>query len=141
MNDRYAAIRHKVYPLGISYGSVPNFVGYLGDGQAACKMGALIVKSWTGWKCQEHFPGANEFFFVLLPHPSFSPDLARSDFYLFIELKFNLFGHRYERDDDVINAVDAYLEAQDLTFFHQGIEKQEHRWTKCIEVRGDYIEK
>ena len=33
--------------------------------------------------------GANEFFFVLLPHPSFSPDLARSDFYLFIELKFN----------------------------------------------------
>ena len=85
--------------------------------------------------------GANEFFFVLLPHPSFSPDLARSDFYLFIELKFNFFGHRYERDDDVINAVDAYLEAQDLTFFHQGIEKQEHRWTKCIEVIGDYIEK
>ena len=61
--------------------------------------------------------GANEFSFVLLPHPSFSPDLARSDFYLCFELKFNFFGHHYERDDDVINAVDAYLGAQHLTFF------------------------
>ena len=95
MNDICAAIRHKVYPLGFCCGSVTNFVGHLGDGQAAYKMGALIVKSWTGWKCQDNTFGANEFFFVLLSHPSFSPDLARSDFYLCFELKFNFFGHRY----------------------------------------------
>ncbi|CAH1257192.1 SETMAR [Branchiostoma lanceolatum] len=79
--------------------------------------------------------------FELLPHPPYSPDLAPSDFYLFPKLKFHLRGHRFETDDDVIHAVEAYLEAQDATYFQQGVAMLEHRWTKCIEVRGDYVEK
>ncbi|XP_066302907.1 histone-lysine N-methyltransferase SETMAR-like [Branchiostoma lanceolatum] len=79
--------------------------------------------------------------FELLPHPPYSPDLAPSDFYLFPKLKSHLRGHRFETDDDVIHAVEAYLEAQDATYFQQGVAMLEHRWTKDIEVRGDYVEK
>ena len=39
------------------------------------------------------------------------------------------------------HSVEAYQQAQDATFFQGGIEMLEWRWTKCIEVRGDYVEK
>ncbi|CAH1241963.1 SETMAR [Branchiostoma lanceolatum] len=48
----------------------------------------------------------------------------------------HLRGHRFETDDDVIHAVEAYLEAQDATYFQQGVAMLEHRWTKCIEGKG-----
>ncbi|CAH1252467.1 SETMAR [Branchiostoma lanceolatum] len=78
---------------------------------------------------------------ALNSYPTYSPDLAPSDFYLFPKLKSHLRGHRFELDDHVIHAVEAYLEAQDATYFQQGVAMLEHRWTKCIEVRGDYVEK
>ena len=82
---------------------------------------------------------ANECGFKMLPHPSCSPDLAPSDFYLFSQLKFHLRGQRFDGDHGVFDAVEAYLGAQDASFFHHGIAKLEQRWAKCIEVRGDYI--
>ena len=79
--------------------------------------------------------------FELLPHAPYSPDLAPSDFYLFPKLKTHLRGHHFGNNNEVIHAVEEYLEAQDATFFRDGIAMLEHRWTKCIEVRGDYVEK
>ena len=57
------------------------------------------------------------------------------------ELKSRLSGQRFGSDDEVIHAVENYLEAQDVTFFHEGIAKLEQIWTKYIEVKGDYVEK
>ena len=79
--------------------------------------------------------------FELLPHAPYSPDLAPSDFYLFPKLKSHLRGRRFESDNDVICAVEGYLGAQTADFFREGIAKLEHRWSKCIEVQGDYVEK
>ena len=78
--------------------------------------------------------------FELLPHAPYSPDLAPSDFYLFPKLKSHLRGRRFESDNDVICAVEGYLGAQTADFFREGIAKLEHRWSKCIEVQGDYVE-
>nr|XP_006825298.1 PREDICTED: histone-lysine N-methyltransferase SETMAR-like [Saccoglossus kowalevskii] len=82
---------------------------------------------------------ATECGFELLPHPSCSPGLASSNFYLFSKIKFYLRGHCFETDDDVIQAVEAYLKNQDEIFFQEGIGKLEHRWTMCIELRGYYV--
>lgn len=79
--------------------------------------------------------------FELLPHPPYSPDLAPSDFFLFPKLKSELRGHHFRTDDEVIHAVEEYLQAQDASFFQEGIGMLERRWTKCIEVRGEYVEK
>ena len=79
--------------------------------------------------------------FELLPHPPYSPDLAPSDFYLFPKLKSHLRGRIFPDNDAVIAAVERFLGDQDEEFYKTGITKLEHRWSKCIEVKGDYVEK
>ena len=72
--------------------------------------------------------------FELLPHPSYSPDLALFDIFLFPKLKSYLRGCYFGNND-----VDEFWGDMDancnwtVTF--------EHRWIKCIDVKGDYIEK
>ena len=79
--------------------------------------------------------------FELLDHPPYSPDLAPSDYHLFPNLKKSLAGSRYASDDEVMEATEAFLGAQDKAFFQAGIRALEHRWAKCIEREGDYVEK
>ena len=76
--------------------------------------------------------------FEQLNHPPYSPDLAPSDYYLFRNLKSHLHGTRF-RDDDELNA--AWFEAQIDDFYFKGIDCLKEKWAKCIEVKGDYIEK
>lgn len=79
--------------------------------------------------------------FELLEHPPYSPDLAPSDFYLFPRLKEHLRGKKFDDDSEVMTAVEAFLEGQDKEFFSKGIMGLQKRWTKCIDLLGDYVEK
>ena len=79
--------------------------------------------------------------FNLIEHPPYSPDLAPSDFHLFPKLKAAISGTHFQSDDDVILAVDGFLNSQDKEFFKSGIEALKHRWQKCIDTEGDYVEK
>ena len=40
-----------------------------------------------------------------------------------------------------MSAVNGYFEEQDSSYYKKGIELIEHRWEKCIELKGDYVEK
>ena len=79
--------------------------------------------------------------FQLVPHPPYSPDLAPSDFHLFPNLKKDLAGQRFTTDEEVIDAVDSYLEDQPKNFYCSSIEAVRHRWRKCVDSQGDYVEK
>ena len=81
--------------------------------------------------------------FELLSHPSYSPDLAPSDFYLFPKLKENIRGQVFDSDDDIMSVVDTWLHDQDRVFYEHGLKQPEKRWQKqkCIDVHGDYVEK
>ncbi|CAK9795997.1 Histone-lysine N-methyltransferase SETMAR [Anthophora plagiata] len=79
--------------------------------------------------------------FEILPHPPYSPDLAPSDFHLFPKLKTFLAGKRYQTNEEAIEAVNEYFCELEESHFRVGIEKLEKRWIKCIELRGDYVEK
>lgn len=79
--------------------------------------------------------------FELLEHPPYSPDLAPSDFYLFPRLKEHLRGNKFEDNSEVMAAVEAFWEDQDKEFFSKGIMGLEKRYTKCINLLGDYVEK
>ena len=79
--------------------------------------------------------------FKLVPHPPYSPDLAPSDFHLFPQMKKTLAGRHSASDDDVIVAVEEFLESQTKTFFYTGIKGLQHRWSKCSANEGDYVEK
>ncbi|CAK9816435.1 Mariner Mos1 transposase [Anthophora plagiata] len=67
--------------------------------------------------------------YQILLHPSSSPDLAPSDYYLFPNMKKWL---------KQITILQTY---EDKSYYMKGIAKLEHRWTKCIELEGDYVEK
>jgi histone-lysine N-methyltransferase SETMAR len=77
----------------------------------------------------------------VLPHPSYSPDLAPSDYYLFGPIKRVLGGKRFRNNDEVIAAVQSWIHKQPKTFFETGIKKLPEHWHKCMTVNRDYIEK
>ena len=79
--------------------------------------------------------------FELIDHPPYSPDLAPSDYFLFPNFEKHLAGKRYESDDDVISAVEEFFEGQKENFYSTGIRALQHRWKKCVDRKGDYVEK
>lgn len=79
--------------------------------------------------------------FELLPHPPYSPDLAPSDFFLFPNLKKWLGGQRFMSDDEVITKTEEYFEGFSSSYYLDGIRRLEKRLDKCVELKGDYVEK
>lgn len=91
-------------------------------------------------KSMETIPKSIKMRFELLPHPQYSPDLAPSDYYLFENLKKWIQGKRFESNIDVQNEIDAYFEDLNTEYYLKGIEILEDRWTKCIALKGNFIE-
>lgn len=78
--------------------------------------------------------------FELIEQPSYSPDLAPSDYFLFGHLKNSLGGKRFSSNEEVKAAVNAYFQSNDAEFYSRGMKALKSRWEKCIELLGEYIE-
>ena len=74
--------------------------------------------------------------YELIPHPAYLPDLAPSDFFLFPNLKNDIRGLHFRSDEEVVTAVEEWVNGKD-----PGLMALEHRWSKCITLEGNYIEK
>ena len=79
--------------------------------------------------------------YELIPHPACSPDLAPSDFFLFPNLKKDIRGLHFRFDEEVVTAVEEWVNGKDPGFFSSGLMAIEHRWSKCITLEGNCIEK
>ena len=79
--------------------------------------------------------------YELIPHPAYSPDLAHSDFFLFPNLKKDIRGCHFRSDEEVVTAVEEWVNGKYPDFFSSGLIALEHRWSKCIALEGNYIEK
>ena len=77
----------------------------------------------------------------LVPYPPYSPDLAPSDYFLFSNLKKWLGGKTFSSNDEIIDQTNAHFKDLEKSYFFEGIQKLEKRRTKCIELKGDYVEK
>jgi len=76
-----------------------------------------------------------------MDHPPYSPDLAPSDYHLFLRLKKFLGCKRFDDDDDLTDAVQKWLTSQAAAFYEEGIQKLVPRYDKCLNIRGEYVEK
>ena len=76
----------------------------------------------------------------LIQHTAYSPDLASSDCFLFPNLKKDIRGC-HVRSDEVLTAVEEWVNKKDPDFFSSGLMALEHLWSKCITLEGNYIEK
>ncbi|GFR63115.1 transposase [Elysia marginata] len=81
------------------------------------------------------------FGWTTLPHPSYSPDSAPSDYHLFGPMKQELRGNYYENDEELKNAVKTWQKEQPIKFYEAGIHALVKRWNVALERRGDYVEK
>ncbi|KAG5314632.1 SETMR methyltransferase, partial [Acromyrmex insinuator] len=79
--------------------------------------------------------------YELLPHPTYSPDLAPCDYFLFRNLKKLFREKRFTTREQLIAETEAYFEGLDKSYYSDGLKKLENRWIKCIELKGDYVEK
>ena len=74
-------------------------------------------------------------------HPPYIPDLAPSDFRLFLHLKKFLFGQHFQNDRDAEMSVTQWLQSQATDFYNTGIQKLVPRYDKCLNSGGEYVVK
>ena len=79
--------------------------------------------------------------YELIPHPAYSPDLAPSDFFLFPNLKKDIRGLHFRSDEEVVTAVEEWINGKNPDFFSSGLMALKHHWSNCIALEGNYIEK
>ena len=82
-----------------------------------------------------------QFRWEVFDHPPYSPDLAPSDYHLFMHLTKWLASQSFEDDDRLKTGVTTWFKSLAADFFDTGIRKLVPRYQKCVEVRGDYVEK
>ena len=64
--------------------------------------------------------------YELIPHPTYSPDLAPSNFFLFPNLKKDIHGCRIWSDEEVVMAVEEWVNGKDPDFLSSGLMTLEH---------------
>ncbi|KAK6760845.1 hypothetical protein RB195_022059 [Necator americanus] len=75
----------------------------------------------------------------VVPHPPYSPDLAPSDYHLFLSLQHHLEEKRYDDRDHLENDLRALFACKSPEFFVKGIRDLVRRWHKVVDVDGDYF--
>jgi histone-lysine N-methyltransferase SETMAR len=75
----------------------------------------------------------------LLPHPTYSPDIAASDYHLFRSIQNYLNRKKFNNTDEVNSAISEFFASKPPQFYRNGIEKLPKRWSNVIDNDGDYI--
>ena len=79
--------------------------------------------------------------YALIPHPAYSPDLVASDVFLFPDLKKDIRGCHFRPKEEVVTAVEVWVNGKDPGFFRSGLMTLEHYLSKYITLEGNYMEK
>lgn len=74
-----------------------------------------------------------------IDHPPYSPDLAPTDFHLFLSLQNHLNKTKPMSSEEAKNEVVAFFEGKPTDFFERGIRKLKQRWSDVISNDGDYF--
>ena len=85
-----------------------------------CKLskGVLLQQeNARGHTCKVAMDAVGRNGYELIPHPVYSPDLAPSDFFSFLNLKKDIHGLHFRCDEEVVTAVDEWVNGKDPDFF------------------------
>ncbi|EFN76007.1 Histone-lysine N-methyltransferase SETMAR, partial [Harpegnathos saltator] len=72
------------------------------------------------------------FSWEILSHAAYSPDLAPSDYYLFVSMGHALAEQRFTSYENVRKWLDDWFASKEQQFFWCGIHKLSNRWEKCV---------
>lgn len=93
-----------------------------------------------------HFAGVSQSLIEQLDWEQFdrlpySPDLAPSDYQLFLNMKCDFGGWSFDSDNDLENGVLQWLSSLIASFYEKGLEKLIFRYDKRLNNGGNYVEK
>lgn len=83
------------------------------------------VKNTLGWTPVEHAP--------------YSPDVAPSDYHVFLSLKNFLRGRQFKSQQEIKDAMQGYFDSKEADFWDRGIRKLPERWFMVHYNRGEYL--
>ena len=75
----------------------------------------------------------------VLPHPTYSADLAPSDYYLFQSLQNFLNGRTFSSNQNVKNHLNQFVVSKDQKFYEREINFFPERWQKVFDQNGEYV--
>jgi len=76
----------------------------------------------------------------VVPHPTYSPDLAPANVFLFPKIKTTLKGRLFQTIEEIRKNAIRELRAITESSFQEAFQKREKRWEPCIASRWDYFE-
>jgi hypothetical protein len=75
----------------------------------------------------------------VITQPPYSPDLAPSDFWLFLTLKMGFKGTRFATVEDIKSNATAEHRKIPKEDFCRCFQQWQDRWSKCVCAQGSYI--
>lgn len=75
----------------------------------------------------------------VLPHPPYSPDIAPTDYHLFLSLSNAMQGKTFDDEDDMERWLAGFFESKPEKFYADGIGSLPERWRRVIEHDGGYF--
>lgn len=78
---------------------------------------------------------------TVLPHPTYSPDLAPCNFHLLGPLKVSLQKWCFADSNELEHSMCEELRCFSKEFYVTSIQHLMQRWKKCIDNKGDLVEK
>ncbi|PNF14013.1 hypothetical protein B7P43_G03567 [Cryptotermes secundus] len=77
---------------------------------------------------------------AVVPHPTYSPDLAPCDFFLFPKMKIKLKGRRFDTVEEIQAETQTVLNTLTKKDFQDAFEKWQKCWDWCMRSQGDYFD-
>jgi len=77
---------------------------------------------------------------TVMPQPSYSPDLAPCDFFLFQKTKSAVKGHHFESTEDIQKSVTQALNDIPQAEFQESNKQWQHRCKTCVQAQEMYFE-
>lgn len=76
---------------------------------------------------------------TVLIHPPYSPDLAPSDYHLFLSLSGFLSDKKFDDEDHVKSELTKFFKSKTQEFYTNGIMSLPSKWQHVIDNNGEYI--
>jgi len=95
------------------------------------------VPTYTALAVQHFLASKN---MMVVPHPSYSPDLAPCDFFLFSMMKIKLKGWRYDPVEEIQAKLQKVLKDADTKDFQDSFQSWQKCWDHCVHSQEDFSE-
>ena len=83
----------------------------------------------------------DELGWTVLPHPAYSPDLAPTDYHLFLSLSNSLSNRNFTDETELKHYLQAFFDSKSPDFYSSGIHKLPLKWQEVIDNNGSYVNK